>query len=821
MGHAYNKRMDSPAILKSRASVPNDGEEKTRKPFFFSKRELATVAAGACGFFIGRAVVFSVNPLAIAYLSTFLNSGYAFFLTAALTGLGLATRLNDIFIARYIIAIALMCAFNIISGKFSMPRAFKRNPALTQAGAAAASVLLAGAAAAALIGNSNYLYLTALLETVLTGSLSLIAKRAAVILTARRRRGVNYLSGEDMTALAIVLASVIAGASDIIVGVMPLRFFMCLYVVFIIAFKGGAAMAAAAGMLLGLFLNLTGYWDISMCAVFGLSGMAGGFFRKNSRPVIIIAALCAFFLSLAVLSRSNLDFSLIYASVFAGAAFMLTPAGFYFNVAAALNPIMDSADDYMDKIREETTRRLDSFAQAFEKLADTFSGLSKPKTSLNKTDISQLIDDLSERACNACPNQSRCWEDDFYHTYQHIFAMLDACGKKGAAAREDMDTGFYNHCGNPEILIRELNAVFSLYKTNLRWNNRIAESRELVSQQLSGVSGIIRRLSEEIDISLKFHEGLEEAMIAALLNVKIEVGSVIVLENKAGKYQVTVSQKPCFGRRKDGYANGQTAGQPNCVNDIVPVINSILKRRMRCADTSHCCETKKGYCVTRFVEDQNLRVTSGVARRAKYRRGGSGDSYSFMELKNGQCLLVLSDGMGAGEKARRESAATVELLEDFIESGFDKELAVRMINSVLVLKSSEESFSTLDICSVDLYTGDAEFIKIGAASTFLLRNGKVSVIRSSSLPMGMLNDVDLEVSARKLLHNDIILMITDGVTEAFEGDREGWLTETLRACRYHNPQDVADYILEEAERSAGGAPRDDMTVLAARVWERV
>jgi stage II sporulation protein E len=159
------------------------------------------------------------------------------------------------------------------------------------------------------------------------------------------------------------------------------------------------------------------------------------------------------------------------------------------------------------------------------------------------------------------------------------------------------------------------------------------------------------------------------------------------------------------------------------------------------------------------------------------------------------------------------------LLEDFIESGFDKELAVRMINSVLVLKSNEESFATLDICSVDLYTGEAEFIKIGAASTFLLRDGNVRTIRSSSLPIGMLNDVDLEITTHRLSHDDVILMVTDGITPDVE--REDWLTSTLARCRYRNPQDIANHILSEAEKDKNNLPKDDMTILAARVWEKV
>jgi stage II sporulation protein E len=193
-----------------------------------------------------------------------------------------------------------------------------------------------------------------------------------------------------------------------------------------------------------------------------------------------------------------------------------------------------------------------------------------------------------------------------------------------------------------------------------------------------------------------------------------------------------------------------------------------------------------------------------------------------MEVKNGECLLALSDGMGTGHKAQAESAATVELLENFLESGFDKKLALKIINSVLALRNGEESFATLDICSVDLYTGDAEFIKIGAAATFLLRDGKVFVIRSTSLPIGMLKDVDMEISKRKLSPNDVLLMVTDGLLDISEmyGDKEDWIANALRECRFINPQEIADYILFEAQRLSEGFIQDDMTVLAARILEK-
>jgi len=768
------------------------------------KNELTTVLIGAFGFFIGRAMVFTfINPLALPFLAAFMGAAKGFYFTAVLISLGLATRMGDLLTVRYLLAVGMMCAYYFIGTKLAGERrGWLRLPYV--ASAAAAITLISGVAVAISYDMSPFLFTVAILETIVVGTLTLVLKRAHVILTGRRRRA-NLLSGEDIASITIILSGVIAGASDIYVGAMPLRIFFCVYVLCIVAYRGGASMAAAAGMLMGFFLHLAGYWDASWAAILGLAGLGGGFaksFTKQwARPAVIAGVGIIGGAALFILSRSNFAFSMVYSLIAAGLAFVITPQSFYFNVASAINPVLDSADDYMDKIKEETTRRLDSFSGAFMKLAETFSGLSKPKTGLNKHDIALLIDDLSNRACATCPSHEWCWEEDLYNTHQQIFAMLNACANKGAANLDDLDKGFRKECKSPEVLLQELNAIFNLYRNDLRWHNRIAESRELISQQLHGVAGIVKCLSDEIDISLRFHEGLEEEMIMALLKQKIEVGSVIVLEDKTGKYRVSINHSPCHGKKA-------------CASEILPVLNTVLKRKMRVE--SGACEIRGAVCHTRFIEEQKLQITSGVAHKAKSTRG-SGDSYSAMELRNGSCLLVLSDGMGSGERARRESAATVGLLEDFIESGFDKELAVRMINSVLILKSSEESFSTLDICSVDMYTGQAEFIKIGAAETFLLRDGKVSVIRSSSLPIGMLNDVDLEITERELKHGDIILMVTDGVTDA----EEDWLLPALKTCRYANPQDLADHLLAEAVRRSGKAPKDDMTVLAARIWEKV
>lgn len=157
---------------------------------------------------------------------------------------------------------------------------------------------------------------------------------------------------------------------------------------------------------------------------------------------------------------------------------------------------------------------------------------------------------------------------------------------------------------------------------------------------------------------------------------------------------------------------------------------------------------KKDECIIKLVEEEKFKILTGVAKEKKNSAVISGDSYSFMKLKDEQFLLALSDGMGSGSRASEESCAAIELLEDFMETGFDKDIAIKMINSVLLLKSNEESFSTLDMAIIDLYSGIAEFIKIGAVSSFLKRDDEVEIIGSSSLPVGILNHVDIDTSKK-------------------------------------------------------------------------
>ena len=175
--------------------------------------------------------------------------------------------------------------------------------------------------------------------------------------------------------------------------------------------------------------------------------------------------------------------------------------------------------------------------------------------------------------------------------------------------------------------------------------------------------------------------------------------------------------------------------------------------------------------------------------------------------------------MGSGMDACRESEIVVELLEQFMESGFSQEAAARMVNSALILNGREGMFSTVDICAVDLYTGICEFLKAGAAATFIRRDHWVEAISSESLAAGLVQRIDFDTASRKLYHGDCLVMMTDGVLDALPAkEQEEQMIDIIQNTNIVNPTEFARSILSEVLKYSGEMPLDDMTILVIGLW---
>lgn len=210
-------------------------------------------------------------------------------------------------------------------------------------------------------------------------------------------------------------------------------------------------------------------------------------------------------------------------------------------------------------------------------------------------------------------------------------------------------------------------------------------------------------------------------------------------------------------------------------------------------------------------------VSVSVSERASGGGTVSGDCFMEFDSERGRHYVILCDGMGSGRKAYKESKMTTELLREFLRTGFLKDKAVSMLNSALAIKGDDESFSTVDLFEFDAYTGDAEFLKIGSAESFIRHKNEVETLTSSSLPVGILDEVRTVTISRKLSVGDIIVMVSDGVGEAGYGVLKGeWIKRMIKTAG-NDINRLAEEILAEAVRRNFPEKDDDMTVAVMRI----
>lgn len=756
------------------------------------------------GFLSGSVNLFRIfNPLGIAILATYFFEGQTFYIMSGAVLAGLIFG-GVPYLVKYIGCVLFCVLLNILfSNKIRSPSPIHK------AVCGSISILIAGILFAAINGMSRYFTFMAIMEAGMVFSFTFVADKGIKLLKNGMKR--RIMTSEEIISLSLVLAVAVAGSAEVYIQNIPLKFVLSTALILVAGYRGGAGIGAATGILLSFALLICGKIDMALFCALSLSGLLCGSFKQMGRFVTVASFFIGISILIFYMDKELLSREFLIGVSIGGILFLAIPKKtFAFINTYACYENEFNEDEYYIRMKEMTEQKLKQFSKSFYALARTFEHKEEKKTITDKKDISKTIDQVAERACKGCGLKVYCWQEDFYSTYQTVFSALSKCERKGFVCKGDISEKFVKNCIRADIFVETINRLYELYQSNEIWKSKIEESRELVSQQLFAVGHIIESLSGKLDIRVIFKESLEKEVRVALEKQKIQVQKVSVMENSKGALEVIVQHPNCCGKRI-------------CCGQILPIVNKVLGKRMKKEGGLSCILSGDGICTLKLIEESRLKLATGIASQTKEDSNVSGDSYTCMEMNNGMVLLALSDGMGSGVQASRESTDTIELLEQFIESGFEKDLAIKMINSVLILKSTEEIFSTLDICSVDLYSGKAEFIKIGAAAAYLIRNGVARAIRSQSLPVGVLNHIEIDKNDMLLKAGDVIVMMTDGVADLLnkKGEDEKWLEGIFAQLCSNNPQDIADYILIQARKSIGGEIRDDMTVLAARVWEKL
>ncbi len=341
-------------------------------------------------------------------------------------------------------------------------------------------------------------------------------------------------------------------------------------------------------------------------------------------------------------------------------------------------------------------------------------------------------------------------------------------------------------------------------REELLLHQQLQEHKEIFAKHLQEISGAVSEVADTVvHVSIPV-EHKRRALVQFLRKHGIMVKEVVFLENERQRISIVARN---VGRRSYN------------VDELAALLSVFFDRRLLVAAES-ATVISRSFDTFLFEDEPRFSVMTALARAIKEGEKISGDNYSIDEYSDGNMVLMISDGMGSGEEACRDSQAVIEFVEKLLEVGFRKEKALSMINAAIYAGMQCSNLTTLDICSINLHNGEAEFMKAGSAVSFRKRGNVVDEIMSDTLPLGAFSDISPMTHSLQMMDGDVLILMSDGVTDCFEGAQGmNRLKEVVAQMNLVNPKEIANYLLRYAMNCQGGRIRDDMTILVLGLWE--
>lgn len=605
------------------------------------------------------------------------------------------------------------------------------------------------------------------------------------------------LSTDELGCLLVSVSIILIGLNNFTVFGASAGRILGVFLILCAAKYGGTGAGAVCGIAVSFCAAVSGNFEAGY-GIYALAGLAVGVFASLGKYAQAAAMIASGIINISFMNFKS-GAAVFMAELVAGSLiFVLSPrpVGIFLSKYLCKKPTFTEEDGFGKALG----MRLNSASDALRDVSDTVNQVSKELGKINAPDFKTVLAFIEQDACAGCKLRLHCWENKYEQTLDAVMQMVN-CSKCGDIPQNDAALEeFRGRCLRVKRMEDAVKNRYTQYAGNLAAENRIEQVRQVVSEQFEGIADMLKELSADLTNDERFDNTVAETAAAALSNIGICTADCAAKTDKYGRLSLEMKLK---------------------IND-----STVLNRLQIMKMLSLACErdfdipniTKQGDGALMTVnEHAPFRVDIGVQQYCATPGSVCGDSYKYFNDGKGHFVIVLSDGMGTGGRAAVDGAMASGLMARLLKAGFGYNCSLKILNSSMLFKSTDESLATLDISSIDLFDGTAELFKAGAAPTLVRRGGRSGRAESESLPIGILKDVGFDRAGIKLRANDILLMVSDGVT--FDGTE--WIRNELEAWRDGGAQDLAEHIGDCARRRRVEGRADDITVIAAIIEKSV
>ncbi len=440
------------------------------------------------------------------------------------------------------------------------------------------------------------------------------------------------------------------------------------------------------------------------------------------------------------------------------------------------------------------SNKLFELSAVFMEMSSAFDSFKKREESMDKVK-ERSLNEIREKICKNCENYPRCKTNE-KKIKAGINKMIDIGLAKSKLSLIDLPEEVGSLCIHPTDVIFCVNKFLSEFRNYRISYMNLSNSRAIIAKEAEGVSEILKGLALETGTQLKYQSKLEKTLLDELQKKGFLINEILIFgEENQTKINLILNMKEF---------------SLSLLNNI---IEKIVKCKVILCEKNNITEEK---IFLSFKKRVDFDAVFGTANVKKDGSDISGDTHSVLRISDDKFLVALSDGMGSGEDAQNISSVSLSLIESFYKAGMNSNLILATVNKLLSI-NTEDSFTALDVSVINLKDGIADFIKYGAPYGFIINEGAVKIIEGNTLPLGILEDLAPSVAQTKISDGDMIVLLTDGISDAFGSSSA--VIDFLRTVPAKNPQTLSNQILAKAISLNGGKHLDDMTALAVRIFK--
>ncbi len=653
-------------------------------------------------------------------------------------------------------------------------------------------------------GISDMLLVITLTESILAAGFSLILHRASEVwhlLGSMEKPGRG-----DILCIFIFAGGLLLGMDSFAVySVSPANVVMC-FLILSAAFIGGAGNGAATGAVLGVLPSLSALVSPAAIGMYAFSGLSAGVFRRFRRPGIIVGYLLGkILLSLYLLDTTLLSSSAL-ETLIGAVLFLAIPNGILFRISEVFGLKTPAAKaDTSSKSEEYALNRLKETGQSLSALKTAMNGVYQESSIQSGKNANGILEHISTKICNGCTLKGLCWKSDFDVTYKDLMRVFALADTNDGITTKDLPETFRRKCCHSKEMVTAVNCLYELFRKNEYWQRQVDASRTLAVSQMEHTARILTELAENMEGLKTMKETLYTKLGSELRKNGFRVDKIFFDNIDMNEIRLRLKTRHCDGKRPCGR---QIAGAINHLSGLYYTVSDC------------CCGSRGEACVCRLISGDAISMEVSSVQLTKEGSTVCGDTDAALLLPDAKEALIISDGMGSGAKAKKESQNTVEFIRKILDCGFEQDFVAALARHRLLLEREAELYATLDLCLIDRIRKKAEFVKLGAGASYLCTPGKgVKVIGGIAFDGNTFFSAPAKRSKEPLNPGDILILASDGLEEAISAGNgpDEWLIPLLADCCGDTPKAIGERIANHAVLAGGGKVKDDITVTVAKV----